>query len=230
MKKILMITLFAGCISTASCQDAGNTSSAKTESTHAILYPDANTFYLDDAAHKIDAIQFSSLLKTGQYTFEPKVKNGKVESMQLQKKSHAIIAGNAAPGFSVTDIQGKHYSLEQLKGKIVVLNFWFTNCFPCVKEIPQLNGLVKKYQNNANLVFLAITFDGLKTVENFLSKTHFNFNIVAGEDSLIKRYNITGYPTSMVIDGTGSVAFALTSYDETNVQQLDGVIEALSRK
>ncbi|MGK0324190.1 MAG: thiol-disulfide isomerase/thioredoxin, partial [Psychroserpens sp.] len=56
------------------------------------------------------------------------------------------------------DIEGNSHTLESLKGKVVVINFWFINCKPCVAEIPDLNKLKAKF-NNKDAVFVAIALD-----------------------------------------------------------------------
>jgi len=71
----------------------------------------------------------------------------------------------AAP-FSVTDIKGNTYTSEELKGKVVVLNFWFIGCAPCRIEIPGLNEMVKHYDKE-EVVFIAFALDGKEELKKF---------------------------------------------------------------
>src|SRR4051812_43635177 len=61
-----------------------------------------------------------------------------------------------APAFSLTSLEGERFDLAALRGKVVVLNFWFTGCAPCVAEFGKLNGLVNKFKNK-EVVFIAPT-------------------------------------------------------------------------
>lgn len=117
-----------------------------------------------------------------------------------------------APDFSFKGMDGKTYSSADLKGKTVVLNFWFTACGGCVMEMPDLNELKKNYAGK-DVVFLAVTFDDNTKVESFLAKTKFDYTIIPNAKKMCNDYNIYGYPTSMVINAEGIVKFINCSID-----------------
>ena len=128
--------------------------------------------------------------------------------------------GEAAPGFDVTDIKGNTYKLADLKGKVVVMNYWFVGCKPCIDEMPHLNKLVKKYKDE-EVVFIAITFDKKETVEKFLSKKEFDYNIVVDRDDIVKAYDAEFFPTHYIIDQEGKIAFASAGLNEMTVPDLE---------
>ena len=108
------------------------------------------------------------------------------------------------PDIDLKTITGKTFEMKKLKGKVVVLNFWFTACLPCIEEIPALNKLVKEYKNR-DVVFFGITYDNLKTLKSeFLPKHRFDFNIVSDSKSITEMFS-AGYPTTYVIDKSGIV-------------------------
>lgn len=226
MKNLLLLAMLLCGLGTISHGQTTYT----TDSAHAMLQPDSNTLYIDGSGKTLTQLQFILAVKSGKYSFAPKVENGRIKSVQLVKQAEAVTMGKTAVDFSVTDLQGHQYSLHDLKGKIVVLNFWFTACAPCRQEMPELNGLVDKYKDDRNVVFLAITYDPAQRVKDFLSHQAFAFNIVTDQQAMINAYGVTNYPTSLVIDKTGEIAFSLTAYDGTNVAQLDGVIAALQKQ
>ena len=76
-----------------------------------------------------------------------------MKAMQGQMTPKSDLIGKKADPFSVTDINGNTISLESLKGKIVVINFWFVECKPCIMEIPELNKIVDLYKDK-EVVFL----------------------------------------------------------------------------
>ncbi len=83
------------------------------------------------------------------------------------------LTGQKAPDFTSANMNGAEYNLEDLRGKIVVINLWATYCPPCIEEMPKLNALVEKYQNK-DVVFLAPTPDNKNLLEGFLQKTLLN--------------------------------------------------------
>src|SRR5215831_3886047 len=75
-----------------------------------------------------------------------------------------------APRFRVTDLEGKPISLDEAKGKIVLLNFWATWCGPCRAEIPDLVELQKKYKDQLQIIALATDEDEPSEVKRFAEK------------------------------------------------------------
>src|SRR6185437_10738112 len=63
-------------------------------------------------------------------------------------KNNQPIVGAPLPDFSFKDINGNAISLQKLKGKPIVINFWFTACVPCIEEMPALNELKDKFKNS----------------------------------------------------------------------------------
>lgn len=119
-----------------------------------------------------------------------------------------------APAFSATDLNGNTYKLDELKGKTVVLNFWFIGCKPCVMEMPHLNKLVEKY-GNENVVFIAFALDNEAALRKFLVKNPFNYNIIPDAGIIAQEtYNVNSFPTSIIIDKQGNVQDYLIGYSE----------------
>ncbi|MDP9079315.1 MAG: TlpA family protein disulfide reductase [Bacteroidota bacterium] len=112
-----------------------------------------------------------------------------------------------AADFNLTDMQGKQWSLTALRGKVVVLNFWYTSCPPCLEEMPQLNEL-KKLHPPDKVVFLALTFNDAAKVRAFLQTHEFGYTILPGSKAIDQQYQVSGWPTSLVINKKGIVTFA----------------------
>lgn len=148
-----------------------------------------------------------------------------LEEADAEKKLHAHL--NApAPEFACKDLTGKPVSLASLKGKIVVLNFWFTQCGGCIAEMAELNKLKHAYDGK-EVVFLAITFDDETKIKTFLEKKKFEYNIIPDAKRTCNDYDIYGYPTSMVIDRNGVVKFINCSLDRDIKSQLAQVIDEM---
>ncbi|QIP13851.1 TlpA family protein disulfide reductase [Spirosoma aureum] len=89
---------------------------------------------------------------------------------EQRRQAFESMRNKPAPDFRLTDLHGNRLSLRALRGKLVVLNFWFTSCAPCIQEKPELNKLKRAYHPN-DVVFLALTFNNGDQVRTFL-KTH----------------------------------------------------------
>ncbi|TDQ77906.1 TlpA family protein disulfide reductase [Sphingobacterium yanglingense] len=137
--------------------------------------------------------------------------------------------GKAAPHFSVTDVDGVKYDLAELKGKIVVLNFWFIGCGPCKREMPELNELVEKYKGK-DVVFLAFEVNNNEANKVKMIARDFHYTQVPStrkEGDVANRYQIKVYPTSYVIDQKGIIRFGLAGYNPFRLPELDNTIQTL---
>ena len=120
----------------------------------------------------------------------------------------------AAPAFSVTSLEGERFELAALRGKVVVLNFWFTGCAPCVAEFTELNSLMKDFKGKG-VVFIAPTLDDVTTLKPFLKEHRFIYRVVPSASSLIvSTYSDDSgnvvFPTHIVIDKEGKIDTRLT--------------------
>jgi peroxiredoxin len=148
-----------------------------------------------------------------------------VEQADAEKKLSAHL--NApAPEFAFKDLTGESFSLASLKGKIVVLNFWFTQCGGCIAEMAELNKLKHGYDGK-DVVFLAITFDDADKIKTFLKKKKFEYAIIPDSKKTCNDYDIYGYPTSMVLDRNGVVRFINCSLDRDIKSQLAHAIDEM---
>lgn len=128
--------------------------------------------------------------------------------------------------FEVTDLQGNGYRLDELKGKVVVLNFWFIQCKPCVMEMPELNKLAEKYQEE-EVVFLAFARDGKEDLTKFLQKTTFTYKIIPDSHEMSDRFGVFAYPTHVVIDKEGRISYNAAGLNPYTIHLLDKEIQAV---
>jgi len=147
---------------------------------------------------------------------------------EMEQKESAILGTNAVE-FSATDLKGKKYALTGLKGKIVVLNFWFVECKPCVMEMPELNELVEEFKGK-EIVFLAIALNDKKQLKKFLKTTDFNYIIVPDGKSIANSYSVGGFPTNVIIDQNGIIQYVSTGIGPNNKANLLKAITNLLKK
>lgn len=122
-----------------------------------------------------------------------------------------------APDFTLNTINGRPFSLHELEGKVVLLNFWAIWCAPCRREIPDLIQLHRKY-NPQGLEIVGVSLDKVpaETVAAFVRDWNMNYTVlIDGPQSqaqeVVSRYGqatgrpITGIPTTFIIDREGYI-------------------------
>ena len=106
------------------------------------------------------------------------------------------------PKIQVADWQTKQIP-KDLSGKIIVLDFWFTKCAPCVASIPELNHLAKQFPE---IVFLSVTFDKQELIDKFLDKMVMYYPIGSDpEQKTIRAYGVSSFPETFLIDENGII-------------------------
>ncbi|HNV51982.1 MAG TPA: TlpA disulfide reductase family protein [Tenuifilaceae bacterium] len=124
-------------------------------------------------------------------------------------KKMLLAPGAVAPVFKYTDINGKEYSLEDFKGKLVYIDFWATWCGPCRYELPFLQALEKDYHGK-KVVFVSISLDDNKTAWQKMVKEQSMKGVqLYGEGAwksfVATNYQIRGIPTFFLIDANGNI-------------------------
>ena len=111
---------------------------------------------------------------------------------------------------------GKATRLSAYRGKVVLLNFWATDCGGCVLEIPAIIDVQAGYRNKGFTVVgvsMDIPYESLKNadeawgkVKSFITKKKINYPILMGRESLFKEFGLTQLPDTLLIDKAGKVA------------------------
>jgi len=127
--------------------------------------------------------------------------------------------GKPLPGFSYVDLNGKSYTPENCKGKIVVLNFWFIHCTSCVAEMPKLNQIVNSYKDRNDILFVSMAFDSKNKLQAFIKKTTFNYAIIPVTQSYVMdTLKIMSFPTQIILNKKNLVAKIPEDYRELEIE------------
>ena len=118
-----------------------------------------------------------------------------------------------APGFSLGARGGKSLALSELKGQVVMINFWATWCGPCRQEMPLLEQMYKKYRAMGfTLLGVNVEPDPVGA-EDWLKETPVSFPILFDRENRVsKLYNVSGMPSSVLIDRKGNVRYLHRGY------------------
>jgi thiol-disulfide isomerase/thioredoxin len=111
-----------------------------------------------------------------------------------------------APNFSLASLSGNPVALNQLRGQVVMINFWATWCGPCRQEMPLLEQMYRKYKPMGfTLVGVNVEPDS-SGASTWLKETPVSFPILFyRENQVSKLYNVSGMPSSVFIDRKGNV-------------------------
>lgn len=119
----------------------------------------------------------------------------------------------------------QNFKNDYLEGKPTFINFWFTRCPPCIAELPTLKKLKEKYGNNVN--FISITFENQDAVNVFLKKYEFNFEHITNSEKQIEGLNISGYPTSLILDKNGVIKIVVPEVTEYDLKDVETILNIL---
>jgi len=164
---------------------------------------------------KLEEVIISKIIRNDSIIITPKFnvltqkdENGNFTDPYAEQKK---LIGSHFPIEIFKNNNGRKYKSNALQGKPTFVNFWFTNCTPCVAEIPTLNKLQDSLQTKVN--FFAITFDNSKKVEKFMQKRILNYNHIVNAKEEIKQLKINAYPTNLILNKKGII---IDVYGEIN--------------
>lgn len=114
-----------------------------------------------------------------------------------------------APDFSIITAEGEHITSEDLRGKVVVLDFWGTWCPPCVESIPSLRALHKKFSKEPSFVLIGVSSDSdQETWSAFINKEKMIWPQYLDRNRQVQRaFSVRAFPTYIVIDAEGIMRF-----------------------
>lgn len=198
---------------------------SKATSQPIVFTANKNVFYKDEDGKVISQEEFRGKQLGVNYLTEVELSDGKLVGLRLKKGNPETAIGAISPDFTASTLDNSSIQLSQLKGKVVVMNFWFLACGPCIKEMPELNELVKKYQGK-DVEFIAVTFDKQDLVAESLKIRPFNYKQIVDAQNIIDLYKATAFPAHLILDKNGKVLFAQFGNNSKIIEHLTKIIDS----
>jgi peroxiredoxin len=163
-------------------------------------------------------VQFNILLTEEEKKMMGGMMKMPMDEITADEKAHPIEG-------VLTDINGNTIKISDLKGKVVVINFWFIACKPCTMEIPELNHIVAEYEGK-DVVFLGVALDDAKDIKKFLKEKSFDYRICPDGDQFANDMKVMSFPTHFVIGKDGFLQFKTSGFSPTTIPTLKEAINA----
>lgn len=143
------------------------------------------------------------------------------------RESTYLFAGDTAPEFSVTTLEGQEFSLSEARGKVVLINFFATWCGPCHAELPHIQQIWEKHGHNPNFQLIMIAREETEEeVRPYREEKNITFPLATDPSGEVFGMFAESYiPRNVVISPDGQIVFSQMGFDEREMQQLEAVID-----
>lgn len=145
-----------------------------------------------------------------------------------QGGEESSLKGQAAPGFDLELVSGGRFKLEEMKGQVVVLDFWASWCGPCLKAMPEVMEVMKALPKEKARLLGVNQGQAKGEVERFLKAREWDLEVVLDLDQKVGGlFGVKGIPHTVVVGPDGKVAWVSTGYSETMAKELSEVVRKL---
>lgn len=148
------------------------------------------------------------------------------------RKDSFLPVGSLAPSFDGYYFQEeRNINIDEYKGKLIILDFWYMSCYACHLAIPSLIEMNNKYSDKGLVVLGINHYDSLdakrEILTKFIKNREINYPIILTDKSDKEKYQVYGYPTLFLIDRSGKVVFSGQGYSENKMKELEEIIKSL---
>jgi peroxiredoxin len=144
------------------------------------------------------------------------------------KSPEPLPVDTIAPEWKLISLTDDSISLSSLKGSVVVVDFFYKSCYPCMQALPALQNLHERYADQGLKMIGIDPYDTKEDdkIDEFLAKRGVTYTVLLGGKDVAKAYRVSGYPTMYVIGKDGKIVFNQIGYGEGTEAELEEVIKA----
>jgi len=135
-----------------------------------------------------------------------------------------------APNFTLKNLNGEDVELSQLKGKVVLIDFWATYCKPCIIALPKIQEIHEKYSEDELVVLAINTGDKEDEIKSFIKENGYTFEILMADKDMPGDYGVRAIPFTILIDKQGNISYTRIGYRPGGGQALISEIDKLLGK
>lgn len=131
-----------------------------------------------------------------------------------------------APDWELWSLTDEKVRLKDLQGQLVLVDFFYKSCYPCMLALPSLQALHEKYQSQGLRIVGIDPYDTKEdNIATFLAKRGVTYTVLLGGKEVAKEYRVSGYPTLYLIDRTGKVVFVQVGFGKNTEHELEEIIQ-----
>ena len=145
-----------------------------------------------------------------------------------EKPQPPLSVGAKAPGWTLEDLKGNYLLDKDLKGKVVIMDFW-GNCGACILAVPTVSRIHAKYKNSDVVVVSVCVDKGKDTAARFASKYKLPYPVYINGKDLSKEFHVTPIPTFFIIDAKGNIAKVVEGFSDGLENEITAQVEKLKR-
>ncbi len=156
-----------------------------------------------------------------------------LEEVDRERRLKEVLAGRLAdpkkaPGFGLKDLEGKTLTLDELAGRVAVINYWGIWCGWCVIEMPEFQQLHERYADDPDVVVLSINNDSNPDdVPPWMTEKGYDFRVLLDDGYVSSVAEVTAFPTSWFLDRQGRIVYEKVGWSEKLLEEFTWRLEDL---
>ena len=128
---------------------------------------------------------------------------------------------NLVPDFELVTLSGDYLTAEDLRGKVILLDFWFTSCPPCIKAVPSLRRMSRRMADDPFVLLSISTDDDQATLREFVARNGMEWPQVWDKNhELARKLKVEGYPTYLLVNHEGEIVYSTRGWSERSEIEL----------
>ena len=188
------------------------------------MYMDQDTMYQYEKV-VLDTYELGHLKDPASLTLGSIPDFYKIKDYVPHKRPELLAKDSLAPLWELPSLTDDTISLSDMKGKLVLLDFFYKACYPCMLALPSLQALHEKYEDQGLRIIGVDPYDKIEdSIAPFLAKRGVTYLVLLEGKKVAIDYHVSAYPTMYLIDRNGKILFSQMGYGEETEKKLEKII------